>query len=131
MVIVWSEKGSGLVNNGGGDAYRLFPSLSVSLSSSLSSWREGLGHRGRGSISSQAEPGSCHRLDSCHANTPTTIIGALMGLSLTWERGGGEGGVSRGKSVLREICRGERRQWRWRQSSGCRVESEVKTERKR
>ena len=41
-------------------------------------------------------PGSCHRLDSCHANTRAAIIGALMGLSLTWERGSKgarEGGV--------------------------------------
>ncbi|KAF3842337.1 hypothetical protein F7725_024288 [Dissostichus mawsoni] len=70
-------------------------------------------------------PGSCHRLDSCHANTRAAIIGALMGLSLTWERGS-KGGrqASREKSVLREICRGEGRQRRKRRSSGCREESE-------
>lgn len=40
----------------------------------------------------------CHCLDSCHANTPTAIIGALMGLSLTWERGSRRGTeASRGK----------------------------------
>lgn len=73
--------------------------LSFHLPLCLSSWWERLGRRGRGSISSQAEPGSCHHRDSCHANTPTTIIGALMGLSLTWERGRkGEGGEApRGK----------------------------------
>lgn len=78
-----------------------FLSLSVSLSLPLclSSRQERLGRRSRGSISSQAEPGSCHRLDSCHANTPTAIIGALMGLSLTWERGSKRG---------REAPRGER-----------------------
>lgn len=79
---------------GVGDGYRLSLSLFfarcllVSLFLSVCRRGEGgLGHRIRGSISSQAETGSCHCLDSCHTNTPTTITGALMGLSLTWERG--------------------------------------------
>ncbi|KAK1905046.1 Cadherin-23 [Dissostichus eleginoides] len=62
----------------------------------------------------------------CHANTRAAIIGALMGLSLTWERGS-KGGrqASREKSVLREICRGEGRQRRKRRSSGCREEKQA------
>lgn len=111
--------------------------ICLSLSSSLSVGMAkggGLSRRSRGSISSQAEPNSCHRRDSCHANTPTAIIGALMGLSLTWERGskGGRwGGIAGEKSVLREICRGEGETWRWRRSSECKEESGVKTEKER
>lgn len=85
--------------------------MSVWLSVGLS-WWEGLGHWSIGSINSQAEPGCCHCLDSCHANTPTTIIGALMGLSFTWERKkkGGFGG----KSVCwgRYVNQSRRKQWR-------------------
>lgn len=65
----------------------------------------------------------CRRLDSCHANTPTAIIGALMGLSLTWERGSKrETEASRGKSVQRRYGDGVYGENGERWSGGCNVE---------
>lgn len=128
MVIVWWEIASLVLPHP--SSLSLYFSLFgyLSLPRCVSSMPEGPGRSSRSSISSQAEPSSCQRLDSCHANTPTAIIGALMGLSLTWEEEWAkEGGEAwRGKRMLWEICRGE---GRWRRSLGCRKKSRIKTER--
>ena len=107
-------------------------SLSICVSLFLSVCRHG--ERG-----SAAEAVLAPRLSPAPvtASIAVTLTPPLLSLEHLWachspgrgSTGGRE--ASRGKSVLREICRGEGRQWRWRRSSGCRKESEVKTERKR
>lgn len=80
MAIVWLKKGS-----------MLSVGLSVCRSESSSAVAA------EATLAPRLGSGSCHCLDSCHANTPATIIGALMGLSLTWEQR--EGGRHRGPRV--------------------------------
>ena len=60
-------------------------------------WMEdGGGGRQGGSIKSLAECRVCHHDDCNHTNTLSTIAGALMDLSLTWEKRN-EGEIERAK----------------------------------